>query len=120
MIQRLFVYGTLAPGRSNGHVLADIPGEWAPASITGRLHEDGGGAAAGYPGITLDEHAGEVEGFLFTSAKLADHWDRLDEFEGPGYERVITTAKLKDGTAVDAYTYRLCVIPPAADLPSAS
>ena len=31
MINRLFVYGTLAPGRANAHVLADIPGTWEPA-----------------------------------------------------------------------------------------
>ena len=32
---------------------------------------------------------------------------RLDEFEGEGYERVLTTVKIKDGTAIDAYIYRL-------------
>jgi len=107
MMHRLFVYGTLAPGRPNEHILADIPGEWEPASITGRLLEEGWGAAVGYPGIVLDEHGAEVEGFIFSSESLAQHWARLDDFEGSGYERVITTAKLKDGTAVDAYIYRL-------------
>jgi gamma-glutamylcyclotransferase (GGCT)/AIG2-like uncharacterized protein YtfP len=107
MICRLFVYGTLAPGRSNEHVLADIPGEWERASITGRLVQGGCGAAVGYPGIVLDENGGEVEGFLFSSKNLAEHWARLDEFEGEGYERVPTTVKRKDGTAVDAYVYKL-------------
>ena len=46
---------------------------------------------------------------VFSSASecLADHWTRLDEFEGEEYERVLTTVKLKDGTAVDAYIYAL-------------
>ena len=107
MIDRLFVYGTLAPGRANEHVLADVPGEWEPATVTGTLHQEGWGAAAGYPGIVLDEKGGEVEGLLFTSESLPEHWARLDEFEGEGYERVLTTVKLKDGAAIDAYIYRL-------------
>ena len=107
MTHRLFVYGTLAPGRPNEHVLADVPGEWEPATVTGTLLQEGWGAAAGYPGIVLDKHGGEVEGFLFSSERLAEHWARLDEFEGEGYERVVTTVKLKDGTVVDAYIYKL-------------
>ena len=107
MTHRLFVYGTLAPGRPNEHVLADVRGEWEPATVTGTLFQEGWGAAADYPGIVLDEHGGEVEGFLFSSESLAEHWARLDEFEGEGYERVLTTVKLKDGSAVDAYIYRL-------------
>ena len=107
MNHRLFVYGTLAPGRPNEHLLADVPGEWEPATVTGTLLQEGWGAAAGYPGIVLDEHGGEVQGFLFSSESLAEHWARLDEFEGDGYERVLTIVKLKDGTTVDAYIYRL-------------
>lgn len=107
MTHRLFVYGTLAPGRPNGHVLADIAGAWEPATVTGTLLQEGWGAAVGYPGIVLDDHGSEVEGFLFSSESLAGHWDRLDEFEGEGYERVLTMVKLKDGTVVDAFIYRL-------------
>lgn len=104
---RLFVYGTLAPGRSNAHVLADIPGEWEPATATGTLFREGWGAAAGYPGIILDPDGGEVEGFLFSSDELAEHWARLDEFEGDGYERVVTEVTRKDGTVVEACIYKL-------------
>ena len=107
MIHRLFVYGTLAPGRPNEHVLADVPGEWKPATARGTLLQEGWGAAVGYPGIILDEQGGEVEGLLFSSDSLAEHWARLDEFEGEGYERVLTTVKLEDGTTVEAYIYRL-------------
>lgn len=107
MPNRLFVYGTLAPGRPNEHVLADVPGSWQPATVTGTLLQEGWGAAAGYPGIVLDEHGAKVEGLLFSSERLADHWARLDQFEGAGYERVLTTATLDDGTTVDAYIYKL-------------
>jgi gamma-glutamylcyclotransferase (GGCT)/AIG2-like uncharacterized protein YtfP len=107
MTQRLFVYGTLAPGRPNAHVLADVAGTWEPATVLGRLIAEGWGAAAGYPGIILGEQGGEVEGLLFSSDSLAEHWARLDEFEGEGYERVRTTVKVKDGTSIEAYVYRL-------------
>ena len=107
MTHRLFVYGTLAPGRPNEHVLADVPGEWEPATVTGTLLPEGWGAAEGYPGIVLDAHGAEVAGLLFSSEKLAENWARLDEFEGDGYERVLTTVKREDGTAVGAYIYTL-------------
>lgn len=107
MSHRLFVYGTLAPGRANAHVLADVPGEWEPATVTGMLLREGWGAAAGYPGIVLDPQGGEVDGSLFSSEKLAEHWARLDEFEGEGYERVVTAVKRRDGTVVDACIYKL-------------
>ena len=107
MTGRLFVYGTLAPGRPNEHVLAGIRGKWEPAIVRGTLLQQGWGAAAGYPGIVLHDHGGEVEGFVFTSESLPDHWASLDRFEGEGYERVLTTATLRDGTAVEACIYRL-------------
>lgn len=107
MTSRLFVYGTLAPGRPNEHILSNVPGKWQPATVTGTLFQEGWGAAIGYPGIVLDEHGAQVEGFLFSSDALAEHWARLDEFEGEGYERVMTLAKLDGGSIVDAYIYSL-------------
>ena len=107
MIERLFVYGTLAPGRPNEHVLSAIGGSWDAASVTGSLRQEGWGAAMGYPGIDLDVHGDEVQGFLFTSEKLSDHWAMLDAFEGKSYERVLTIVKLRDNRTVDAYIYTL-------------
>ena len=61
----------------------------------------------GFPGIVMDEHAPEVHGVLFSSESLDEQWDRLDEFEGDGYERVLTTTKLPDGSSAEAYIYVL-------------
>ncbi len=47
MTERLFVCGTLAPGRPNAHILAEVPGSWEPASVTGTLRAEGWGAAMG-------------------------------------------------------------------------
>ena len=107
MIQRLFVYGTLAPGRPNEHVLSEIGGSWEAATVTGKLYPKGWGAEMGYPGIVLDEHGNEIQGFLFSSEKLSDHWVRIDDFEGESYERVLTVVKLKDNRTVNAYIYTL-------------
>ena len=107
MTDRLFVYGTLAPGRPNEHVLAEVAGTWEPATVKGTLRQEGWGAAVGYPGIVLDEHGGEVHGFIFSSEELSAHWARLDAFEGDGYERVFTSAELGDGTVVKAHIYAL-------------
>ena len=113
MTPRLFVYGTLAPGRANAHILAAVPGTWEPATVRGRLYADGWGAALGYPGLVLDEAGAQVDGLVFTSDALVAHWPRLDEFEGAGYRRVLTAATLRDGHVVDAYVYRLSRDPEA-------
>lgn len=107
MTHRLFVYGTLAPGRPNAHVLADVAGRWERATVRGTLHPQGWGAAVGYPGIVPDEQGGEVEGLLFSSEELGLHWERLDAFEGEGYARALVNAKTGDGTMVQAYIYTL-------------
>lgn len=107
MADRLFVYGTLAPGRPNEHILADIPGIWVPATVKGRLIQKGWGAKIGYPGIVPDEQGDEVQGFIFESEELSGHWARLDDFEGEGYERVEVPATVPKGTRVNAYIYAI-------------
>jgi gamma-glutamylcyclotransferase (GGCT)/AIG2-like uncharacterized protein YtfP len=83
------------------------PGRWEPATVTGTLHAEGWGAAQGYPGIVLDDDGDIVPGLVFSSDELANHWARLDAFEGDGYERVIAKARLADGRVVEAFIYRL-------------
>ena len=105
MTEHLFVYGTLAPGRPNAHVLEPLGGTWAPATVRGDLLDVGWGAAHGYPALALREDGPEVAGFLFTAPSLPDHWQVLDDFEGSGYERVLTQAQREDGELVDAWVY---------------
>ncbi len=107
MTQRLFVYGTLAPGGPNEHLLQRIGGSWQKASARGKLIPEGWGATLGYPAIVLDPDGDKVEGLLFSSDALSEHWRKFDEFEGEGYERVLTMVELSDGSTVQAYIYAL-------------
>lgn len=107
MSTRLFVYGTLAPGQPNEHVLADLEGDWIAASVRGFLYEEGWGAMMNCPGIVPDDAGDRVDGFLFRSAQLPDHWGRLDEFEGYEYERVMVLVHLECGNFEEAFIYAL-------------
>jgi gamma-glutamylcyclotransferase (GGCT)/AIG2-like uncharacterized protein YtfP len=111
---RLFVYGTLAPGRPNAHELADVHGDWQPGAVRGQLFPSGWGAAAGYPGLVLDERGPVVPGFVLSSPLLSDHWERLDEFEGDGYDRMLATVTFEDGATTRAYLYVLRGLPPTS------
>ena len=105
--ERLFVYGSLQPGGSNAHVLADLVGEWQPAVIRGQLHESGWGADMGYPALVVDDGGEEVRGLVFTSPDLEESWASLDDFEGEDYERVLATVTLSGGERVRAHVYAL-------------
>jgi gamma-glutamylcyclotransferase (GGCT)/AIG2-like uncharacterized protein YtfP len=107
MINNLFVYGTLGPGRPNEHILTTIGGSWQEASVKGFLHQKGWGAAMGYPGIVINEAGESIKGFLFSSNNISEHWADLDKFEGDAYTRVLTTVTLKNNIIVEAYIYTL-------------
>jgi len=109
-MHRLFVYGTLAPGRPNEHVLAGVPGTWEEGTVRGDLLEQGWGSAVGFPALVLRAGADEVAGFVLTSPALDPEWARLDEFEGDGYERVLTPVTLSSGRVVEAWLYAARVV----------
>lgn len=106
-MQRLFVYGTLAPGRANHGLLKQIPGNWKRATLRGALCEEGWGATMGYPAIVPSDDGGEVEGFVFSSTDLSRHWARLDDFEGDAYERVLVRVTVDGTDEVEAWVYSL-------------
>jgi gamma-glutamylcyclotransferase (GGCT)/AIG2-like uncharacterized protein YtfP len=106
-ITSLFVYGTLAPGKPNEHILSNKSGTWVEASVRGSLYQEGWGAALGYPGLVLDDNAEKVVGLVFSSDELPDLWSTLDEFEGEGYQRVLTTAEFTNGTEAQVYVYQI-------------
>ena len=85
----LAVYGTLAPGQPNHHVLAPLGGEWTDGLIEGDLLPLGWGADLGYPGFRPRVGGDAVAVQVLTATLLTTTWPTLDHFEGPGYERIL-------------------------------
>ena len=103
---RLAIYGSLAPGQSNADQLDGLQGRWLDGFVRGSLFHAGWGATMGYPAIVLDAGGPKVEVQVFESDDLPAHWARLDAFEGPGYQRVLTTVHTSNGD-LTAYIYAL-------------
>lgn len=104
----LFVYGTLAPGRANEHILHNINGNWQEAFIWGKLYKEGWDADMGFPGIRIIEKTERVNGYLFCSEELNRYWKLLDEFEGVAYKRVNSQVFTSDNKIEkEAYVYVL-------------
>ncbi|WP_038342897.1 gamma-glutamylcyclotransferase family protein [Acinetobacter sp. A47] len=104
-MHQLFVYGTLCPDRENAHILAAIGGSWQPASVHGTVHILDWGPDKGLPAIVLNAQDPLVEGYLFSTEKLAQHWEMLDDFEGMQYQRVPAEVHLATGETLTAWTY---------------
>ncbi|HZG41430.1 MAG TPA: gamma-glutamylcyclotransferase [Longimicrobium sp.] len=87
--QTLAVYGTLAPGRPNHHVVSPLGGEWTEGVIEGELFPVGWGATLGYPAFRPRAGGPAVPVHVLKADALAGAWPRLDRFEGPGYRRIL-------------------------------
>jgi gamma-glutamylcyclotransferase (GGCT)/AIG2-like uncharacterized protein YtfP len=104
----LAVYGTLAPGQPNHHVVAPLGGEWTDGLIEGDLLPMGSGAALGYPGFRPRVGGDAVAVQVLTAPLLAIAWPDLDRFEGPGYERILVpvfSTELGSGEAGERRLY---------------
>lgn len=97
---RLAVYGSLRPGEENHHHVADLVGRWRHGEVRGTLYEAGWGAVRGYPGVIRDPDGASIRVELLESRALAERWGRLDEFEGPGYRRILIVVDTHDGPVV--------------------
>jgi gamma-glutamylcyclotransferase (GGCT)/AIG2-like uncharacterized protein YtfP len=85
----LAVYGTLAPGRPNHHVLEPLGGEWTEGLIEGDLLPVGWGADLGYPGFRPRVGGDAIAVRVLIAPSLATAWSDLDRFEGQGYRRIL-------------------------------
>ena len=95
----LFVYGTLMPGRLRWPLAAPFVVEARSATVVGTLLDTG----LGYPGLRLGGQAlvHGVHLHLHEPATLA--WQRLDEAEGPTFERV---AMVTSAGPAETYAWR--------------
>lgn len=106
--RRLIVYGSLAPGGTNHHVVVGLAGTWRSGWITGGLLEVGWGAEHGYPALRWDPAGERIAAHLLESSELPGFWSRLDAFEGDGYRRILVPFLGEDGSCVagQVYAYR--------------
>ncbi len=91
---RLAVYGSLAPGKKNHHLMAGMEGTWQKAMLRGSLRNEGWGAGQGFPGFLWDGANTPVAAHVFSSPDLPRHWQRLDEFEGEEYQRILVPVEI--------------------------
>ena len=95
---RLAVYGTLAPGQCNHHIIAPLKGSWTAGLVRGILHNPDWATAGGFPNFTHDPNAAEVPVHVLESPDLISHWERLDQFEGNEYRRIVVPVVTAKGT----------------------
>jgi gamma-glutamylcyclotransferase (GGCT)/AIG2-like uncharacterized protein YtfP len=86
--ERLAVYGSLAPGRQNHHIVAPLGGTWSEGVVEGDLFRHESGPLEGYAGLLPRSGGPAVPVHLLASPRLPAAWPELDAFEGPEYRRV--------------------------------
>lgn len=91
---RLAVYGTLAPGKTNHHLVEPLGGSWRRGAVRGTLHPHGWGAPLGFPAMVWDPAAAPIEVELLESPSLTTAWRELDAFEGDAYLRILVPVAL--------------------------
>ncbi|SPL70246.1 gamma-glutamylcyclotransferase family protein [Acinetobacter stercoris] len=106
-MNQLFIYGTLCPNRENAHILEKIGGSFTKGYVHGTVHVLSWGPDLGLPAIILNEQDPKVEGYFFSTDKLADHWQMLDDFEGFQYQRVKVEGWTESGERMEAWVYAM-------------
>lgn len=87
----LCVYGTLAPEKTNNDVLNNISGEWNNCRIKGDIT-----VKDGLPFFNWNLTSTPIEVKLFVSNDLSNYQNRIDNFEGKSYKRILIPTRLND------------------------
>lgn len=104
-MDHLFVYGTLAPGEENHHIMEHMAGSWHPAVAKGEVQKQTVGDHSGYPCFNPNKVDKTVNGMLFSSTELDSIWSYLDAFEGAAYKRITIQVITESGSELTAYVY---------------
>ena len=72
--------------------------------LQGRLSRGSRSATRASSGMNA---SARLKGSYSALKRWLRYWARLDAFEGEGYERVVTAARLEDGTVVKAHIFAL-------------
>ncbi len=102
----LAVYGTLAPGEENEWVLHPLRGQWRAGFVCGQQFKPGSwGGGIEYPGMRWEPEGDHFAVQVFASVNLPNEWERLDEFEGEEYLRILVPVEQGDGAVAIANIY---------------
>jgi gamma-glutamylcyclotransferase (GGCT)/AIG2-like uncharacterized protein YtfP len=112
--ETLAVYGTLAPGQPNHHVVAPLGGRWTDGVIEGDLCPTGWGATLGYPAFRPRAGGPTVAVKVLAAPALAAAWPDLDRFEGAEYRRILMPV-FSPGPADERRLYTVANLYAAAD-----
>jgi HAD superfamily hydrolase (TIGR01509 family) len=104
---RLVVYGTLAPGEKNHHLLSTLPGEWRRVQVRGIKDEEGFGLTSGHPGLVWHPGTTTVDVWLLESEDLPGRWAGLDDFEGAEYRRILAPVEVDGRITCVANLYQV-------------
>jgi gamma-glutamylcyclotransferase (GGCT)/AIG2-like uncharacterized protein YtfP len=100
LTERLFVYGTLAPGNDAWTVLEPwVVGEAAADAVVGQLYDTG----RGYPGATFGPGPDLVHGAVLVLGEPEFAFAALDRYEGDEYARI--TVRTRSGIDVATYAW---------------
>jgi hypothetical protein len=92
---RLAVYGSLSPGAPNASKLDEVEGEWHQGVVHGLVQRRDGFLEFRW---TLD--GAEVPVRMISSSRLKAHFEQLDRFEGPRYERILVPVAMNGPLSV--------------------
>ncbi len=88
-VNRLLVYGTLAPGQVNEKILSDIPGGWTEGFVKGIVE-----TRNGLPEFKWRTNSDEIKVKVFNSNVLNQHIEKIDKFEGSDYQRILIPVRI--------------------------
>lgn len=97
---RLVAYGSFRPGGANAAAVADLAGSWNEGSVYGTIED-----MHGVPVLSWGYGGDPVDVLIFSSDDLPRHFERLDEFEGSRYQRILVHVERADGELVVANCY---------------
>ena len=100
--RRLATYGTLAPGEPNHVILAEMDQRWFEGTIDGIAQEEDGYRVVYW---RWDGTRQRVSVRLLVSRDLYREWERLDQYAGSSYQRILVPVDLASGMMIVANLY---------------
>ena len=89
----------------NFEILNDLKGNWKKGYVLGKLLNLDTGEDYGYPVLELDNKGSKIHGMILESKDIEKNINKIDEFEGKEYLRVVSNIFFEDGSKTLAYVY---------------